>query len=142
LGYRVAGHDAIEGALREDFSTTYYVDSSALAGVDRWPALQIVKGTWDYVEGLEGSLETYRRATGLKDISVFLGPHGLATQHPDNMVFAGQRMVAFATAAVLGHDSVADSVDPADLKELVLSVPHHWELTTDPANSVAATQAN
>ncbi|WP_108398483.1 hypothetical protein [Devosia submarina] len=133
LGYRVAGHDAIEGALREDFSTTYYVDSSALAGVDKWPALQIVKGTWDYVEGLEGSLDTYKRATGLKDISVFLGPHGLATQHPENMKFAGERMVAFATAAVLGRDSVQDSVAPADLKELVLSVPHHWELTTDPA---------
>lgn len=134
LGYRVAGHDAIEGALRNDFSTTYYVDSSVLAGIDKWPALQIIKGTWDYVEGLEGSFDTYNRATGLKDISVFLGPHGLATQHPENMKFAGERMVAFATAAVLGHDSVEGSVNPANLKELVVSVPHYWELTTDPKN--------
>ena len=132
LGYRVAGHDAIEGALREDFSTTYYVDSSLLADVDKWPALQIVKGTWDYVEGLEGSFDTYTRATGLKDISVFLGPHGLSTQHPENMAFAGERMVAFATAAVLDQDAVRGAVAPDDLRELVLSVPRHWELTTDP----------
>jgi pimeloyl-ACP methyl ester carboxylesterase len=142
LGYRMAGHDAVEGALREDFSTTYYVDSSALAGVDKWPALQIVKGTWDYVEGLEGSFETYARAKGLKDISVFLGPHGLATQHPENMAFAGERMVAFATAAVLGRESVEGSVNPTDLKQLVLSVPQHWELTTDPSGAAAATTNN
>jgi hypothetical protein len=61
LGYRLAGHDAIEGALRVEFNTTYYVDSGVFANVDKWPALQIVKGTWDYVEGLEGSLATYQR---------------------------------------------------------------------------------
>lgn len=133
LGYRIAGHDAIEGALRVDFSTTYYVDGGVLAHVDKWPGLQIVKGTWDYVEGLEGSLDAYDRATGLKDISVFLGPHGLSTQHPENMAFAGQRMVAFATAAILDRDAVEGAVNPADLRELVLSVPRHWELTTDPA---------
>ena len=65
LGYRLAGHDAIEGALRVEFNTTYYVDFGVFANVDKWPALQIVKGTWDYVEGLEGSLATYQRARGL-----------------------------------------------------------------------------
>jgi hypothetical protein len=132
LGYRVRGHDQIEGALREEFNTTYYVDSGVLANVDKWPGLQIVKGTWDYVEGLEGSLDAYSRATGLKDISVFLGPHGLATQHPENMRFAGERMVAFARAAVLGQPEVEGAVSPENLKELVTSVPHHWELTTAP----------
>jgi pimeloyl-ACP methyl ester carboxylesterase len=132
LGYRLAGHDAVEGALRIEFNTTYYPDSSLLANVDKWPALQIVKGTWDYVEGLEGSFATYQKAKGLKDISVFLGPHILQTQNPDNMAFAGQRMVAFATAAVLGQQAVPDSVVPKDLKDLVLSAPRHWELSSKP----------
>jgi len=131
LGYRLAGHDAVEGALRVEFNTTYYVDSGVFAHVDTWPALQIVKGSWDYVEGLEGSLATYERATGLKDISVFLGPHILQTQNPDNMAFAGQRMVAFARAAVLGQKTVPDSVNPKTLKDLVTSVPHHWELSME-----------
>ncbi|SMF23315.1 hypothetical protein SAMN02982989_0058 [Xaviernesmea oryzae] len=134
LGYRLAGHDAVEGALRVEFNTTYYVDSGVFANVDKWPALQIVKGTWDYVEGLEGSLATYQRAKGLKDISVFLGPHILQTQNPDNMAYAGQRMVAFATAAVLGQKAVPDSVDPKTLKDLVTSVPHHWELSMEKGN--------
>jgi pimeloyl-ACP methyl ester carboxylesterase len=130
LGYRLAGHDAVEGALRVDFNTTYYVDSVVPANVDKWPGLQIIKGTWDYVEGLEGSLDTYRRAKGLKDISVFLGPHILQTQNLENMKFAGQRMVAFATAAVLGKKKVAGAINPKDLKELVTSAPHVWELST------------
>jgi pimeloyl-ACP methyl ester carboxylesterase len=132
LGYRLAGHDAVEGALRVEFNTTYYPDSSLLANVDKWPALQIVKGTWDYVEGLEGSFATYQRAKGLKDISVFLGPHILQTQNPENMAYAGARMVAFATAAVLDREEVSGTIAPKDLKELVQSVPRHWELSSDP----------
>ncbi|RWX81915.1 hypothetical protein EPK99_05945 [Neorhizobium lilium] len=132
LGYRLAGHDLVEGALRQEFDTTYYPDSAILANVDKWPALQIVKGTWDYVEGLEGSFATYQRAKGLKDISVFLGPHILQTQNPQNMEFAAGRMVSFATAAVLSRKEVPGAVNPKDLKELVLSVPHQWELSSKP----------
>lgn len=132
LGYRLAGHDAVEGALRTDFNTTYCVDSVVLKNVDKWPGLQIVKGTWDYVEGLEGSFAAYQAANRLKDISVFLGPHGLQTQNPENMKFAGQRMVAFATAAVLGHREVEGATDPQNLKDLVTSAPRHWELSTQP----------
>ena len=134
LGYRLAGHDLVEGALRLEFNTTYYPDSGVFAHVDAWPALQIVKGTWDYVEGLEGSFATYQRAKGLKDISVFLGPHILQTQDPNNMAFAAGRMVAFATAAVLGSKEVPGAVNPKDLKALVTSVPHQWELSSKPRN--------
>ena len=66
------------------------------------------------------------------DISVFLGPHILQTQNPNNMAFAASRMVAFATAAVLDQKEVPGSVNPKDLKELVTSVPHQWELSTAP----------
>lgn len=129
LGYRLAGHDLIEGALRAEFNTTYYVDSAVPANVNKWPGLQIVKGTWDYVEGLEGSLDTYRRASGPKDISVFLGPHGLQSQNPDNMRYAGARMVAFAKAAALGEQLVSGAHKPEDLRDLVLSAPYHWDLS-------------
>jgi len=50
------------------------------------------------------------------------------------MAYAGQRMVAFATAAVLGQKAVPDSVDPKTLKDLVTSVPHHWELSMEKGN--------
>ncbi len=122
----------IEAALREEFSTTYYPDGEVAAGVARWPALQIVKGTWDYVEGLEGTLATFNRATGLKDIFVFHGPHGLATQSDGNMALAGDRMARFARAAALGQDHMDDTTPPADLRELVLSAPPIWDTNTGP----------
>ena len=132
LGYRQAGHDLIEAALRNDYNTTYYPDGKVLANIGRWPGLLVVKGTWDYVEGLEGSLDAYRRAQEPKDIFVFRGPHQLNTQSPDNMRLAGERMVAFARAAVLGSRQVEGSLHPADLKMLVLSSPDFWETTTAP----------
>ncbi|TPG44927.1 hypothetical protein EAH89_26525 [Roseomonas nepalensis] len=134
LGWRVAGHDMIEAALRVERNTTYYPDGDVLAGVARWPALQIVKGTWDYVEGLEGSLSVLHRARGLRDIFVSRGPHPLNTQHPEAMRLVGLRMATFARAAVLGQTAMEGAREPADLRELVLSSPPLWEATTAPAN--------
>lgn len=132
LGYRLAGHDMVEAALRENYNTTYYVDSDVFANIDKWPGLLIAKGIWDYVEGLEGSLEAFRHAREPKDIFVFRGPHPLATQSVDNMRLVGTRMVAFARAAVLGQDGVEGANAPGNLKDLVLSSPDHWEVTTAP----------
>ena len=97
-----------------------------------WPGLLVVEGTWDYVEGLEGSLDAYNRAREPKDIAVFRGPHSLASQDAENMRWAGARMVAFAEAAVLGRAQVEGALRPRDLKELVRSSPDHWEPTTAP----------
>lgn len=133
LGYRVAGHDMVEAALRLEYNTTYYVDSDVFANVGSWPALMIAKGVWDYVEGLEGSLETYRRAREPKEIFVFRGPHTLPTQHPENMRLAGAHMATFARAAVLGLPRVPGAHAPTDLRDLVASSPDYWEQTTDPA---------
>ncbi|MBB3950620.1 hypothetical protein [Aureimonas jatrophae] len=133
LGTRVAGHDMIEAALREEFTTTYYPDGEVAAGVARWPALQIVKGTWDYVEGMEGAFASYQRATGLKDLFVFHGPHGLATQSDGNMALAGDRMARFARAAALGQGRLEGTTPPADLRDLVLSAPPVWDTNTGPA---------
>ncbi len=134
LGYRLAGHDMVEAALRTEFNTTYYVDSDVFANVGQWPGLLIAKGIWDYVEGLEGSLEAYRQAREPKEIFVFRGPHPLATQDPGNMRQAGARMVAFARAAVLGKARVEGARPPADLKDLVTSSADHWERTTAPTS--------
>lgn len=132
LGYRVSGHDMIEAVLREERNTTYYPDGDVFANVGQWPGLLIVKGTWDYVEGLEGSLDAFRRAREPKEIFVFRGPHALQTQAEQNMGLAGERMVAFAKAVVLGRPRVEGASPPVNLRELVASSPDHWELTTAP----------
>ncbi len=135
LGYRVAGHDMVEAALRLEYNTTYYVDSDVFANVGKWPGLMIAKGTWDYVEGLEGSLDAYRRAGEPKEIFVFRGPHVLATQSPENMRRVGLRMAAFAKAAVLDLPKVPGAHVPKNLRDLVTSSADHWERTTDPAGA-------
>jgi len=96
----------VEAALRLEYNITYYPDSDVFANIGKWPALMIVKGNWDDVEDLEGSLEAYRRAREPKEIFVFRGLHPLATQSPENMRLVEQRMAAFATAAVLGQPAV------------------------------------
>jgi pimeloyl-ACP methyl ester carboxylesterase len=132
LGYRLAGHDMVEAALRTEYATTYYPDSEVFAGIAQWPGLAIIKGSWDYVEGLEGSLEAFRAARQPRDIFVFRGPHPLQTQDGENMRLAGARMVAFARAAALGQKDVEGGQNPEDLRALVLSSPDNWEWTTAP----------
>lgn len=102
------------------------------ANIDKWPGLLIVKGTWDYVESMEGSLEAYRHAREPKDIYLFRGPHPLATQDPENMRLAGSRMVAFGRAAVLGRSEVEGAHTPIDLRDMVTASPENWERTTAP----------
>ena len=123
----------VEAALRTEYNTTYYPDSDVFANIDKWPGLLIVKGTWDYVESMEGSLDAYRHAREPKEIYLFRGPHPLAMQNPENMRLAGARMVAFARAAVLGQPKVEGARAPADLRDMVTASPDYWERTTAPA---------
>ena len=92
----------------------------------------IAKGTWDLVEGLEGSFDAYGRATGPKELFVFPGPHQFHTQAPENMQAVGERMVAFAKAATLGKKSVDGAKSFANLRDVVASSPDHWEQTNAP----------
>ncbi|WP_313137873.1 hypothetical protein [Paracoccus jeotgali] len=132
LGYRAPGHDMEEAALRVEYGTTYRPDGEVFDGIAQWPAVSIIRGVWDYVEGLEGSLAAFEKAQEPKEIYVFNGPHSTRTLTPDMASIIGDRMAAFARAAVSGADSVEGAHHPADLKDLVLSAPAIWELTTTP----------
>lgn len=132
LGYRAPGHDMQEAALRVEYGTTYRLDGEVFEGISLWPAVSIIRGVWDYVEGLEGSLAAFEKAREPKEIYVFNGPHSTRTLTQDMASMIGARMVAFARAAVSGTDSVEGAHHPANLKDLVLSAPDKWELTTTP----------
>ncbi len=131
LGWRLAGHDMVEAALRVERHTTYYPDGEVFAGIEQWPALMVAKGTYDYVEGLEGSLQAFQRARGLREIHTFRGPHQLNTQAPEAMRMVGERVAAFARAAVLGEPAAEGFREPRDLRELVISSTPIWSATTD-----------
>ncbi len=132
LGWRLAGHDMIEAALRTERNTTYYPDGEVYAGIAQWPALMVVKGTYDYVEGLEGSFAAFQRARGLREIHLFRGPHQLNTHAAESMRMVGERMVAFSRAAVLGEAAAPGFREPRDLREAVLASTPVWGATTGP----------
>ncbi|WFS69440.1 hypothetical protein CFBP4996_26060 (plasmid) [Agrobacterium leguminum] len=136
LGYRAVENDEhlIEAALRAEYSTSRATDSDVLANIDKWPAAQFVRGTWDIAEGLEGTLDAYRRVNGMKDISVFLGPHSLRSADCRTLAYITERFVAFARAAISNDERKLKTLVPSDLRELVLSAPHFWEKTTDLTN--------
>lgn len=122
LGYRFAPHgDLLEAALRSEFHTAVYLDGTVLANIHRWPGVAIIRGSWDGVEALEGSLEAYRRAREPKRLFVFRGPHLLNRQHPENMRLAGEEMVRFAKSAAFGDRERQSPVNTA--AEIVASTP-------------------
>ena len=126
-----------EAALRAEFGTTYRLDGDVIEGIAEWPSVSIIRGTWDYVEAIEGSLAAFERASEPKEIFVLNGPHSTRTPAPGNVQMIGDRMVAFARAAVSGADGVEGAEHPEDLRDLVLSAPYHWELTTTPTPAAA-----
>jgi hypothetical protein len=94
--------------------------------------LFIARGLWDYAEALEGSFESFKRATGLKEIVVVRGPHGENEWGAENISYVRQRMVDFARRAVLNERSVGRVPAPTNLKELVASAPMTWEASSAP----------
>jgi len=85
----------------------FFPSSAILASVHKWPALFIGRGTYDYAESLEGAIDAYRRVKGLKELAVAKGPHPFETWSEADQLRVGERMVAFARAAVLREKTVA-----------------------------------
>jgi pimeloyl-ACP methyl ester carboxylesterase len=132
LGYRAPGQDMEEAAARLEYGITYRLDGDILKGIPQWPALSIVRGAWDYVESLEGSLAAYELARQPKEIYVYNGPHTTLTLSPEMTSAIAERFVAFSRAAVSNARAVDGAHAPTDLKDLVVSAPYQWELTTTP----------
>ena len=131
LGYRYAPHgDLVEAALRDEFHTAYYPDGDVLKNIGTWPAVAIIRGTWDGVEALDGSLNAFARARKPKLFWAFRGPHLLNTQSPENMRLAGDQMVWFATEVLSGRlDS--EGAKPAR-RSVVRGTSPYWEKTNTP----------
>lgn len=138
VGYRSRVQAIVEGANRVEFNVQAFPSSEMLANVDRWPAVFVGRGLWDFAEGLEGSLDFYRRARGLKEIVVVRGPHSECEWGEENTRHMIARMIAFARAAVLGEAESPGAVHPADLRDLVCSSPDAWEETSRPRSALPA----
>jgi hypothetical protein len=115
-----------------EYGIVFFPASQPLAAVDRWPALFIGRGLWDYAESLEGAIAAYDRVRGLKELVVVRGPHPFETWPEEEQERVGQRMVEFAQAVALGKRSVPGARPWSNMKELAATASDVWEPSTQP----------
>lgn len=110
----------------------FFPNSEILEGIHTWPGLFIGRGLWDYAESLEGSIAAYDRISGLREIVVVRAPHAFETWPEIEHQRVAQRMIAFSTAAVLGHESAPGERTWSNMKELAATASDVWEKSSFP----------
>ena len=110
----------------------FFPSSAILAGMDRWPAVFLAKGLWDYATALEGTVDAYRRVRGPRELMVVRGPHPFETWPASEQRRLSERVVAFADAVVGGRRDVPGGRRWHDLRSLVATTSDVWERSTRP----------
>jgi len=135
IGYRPQPGPLGEGALRARFNIAFIPSGEVLSGISKWPAVFFGRGLWDSYSPLEGTLDTYRRVTGLRELVVVRGPHSENESGTENVAHMQDRVVAFATSVIRGDRVVPGAARFSDLKSLVASSPAFWEPSMDPSKA-------
>ena len=110
----------------------FFPSSAILAGIDRWPAAFFARGLWDYASSLEGTMDSYSRVRGPRELMVVRGPHPFETWPQVEVDRLGERVVAFATAVTSGQRRVPNTRPWHDIKSLVATSSDAWERSTRP----------
>ena len=77
------------------------VSNSNVARAPR-PGAFFARGLWCYADGLEGTMDSYGRVKGPKELVVVRGPHAFATWPDRERDRVAERMIAYARAVTLG----------------------------------------
>ena len=120
------------GGIELENNIVFFPSSAILAGVRKWPSAFFARGLWCYADGLEGTMDSYSRVHGLKDLVVVRGPHAYETWPAEEKLRTQERMVAYARAVVLGHKSIPGRRTWSNMKELVATSGDAWEPSTHP----------
>lgn len=115
-----------------EYDIVFFPSSAILASVNKWPALFIGRGLWDYAASLEGAIDTINRVKGLKELMVVRAGHPVETWPDEEKDRVMVRMIAFARAAVLGQSSVPGGRLWSNMKELVATTDDVWETSSQP----------
>jgi len=121
----------LEGALRTEQNVQLLPSSEVLSSVPKWPAVFFGKGTWDYLESMQGTLTAYQAAKGLKQIVVVRGPHSENEYGPENVQYMQEAVAAFALAAARNVKDIGGP-EPGDVRELIRTSPPYWEPSSVP----------
>lgn len=107
------------GAGEGELNLALFPSSATLAGVHTWPAAFFARGLWDHATSLEGTVRTYGRVKGLRELVVVRGPHAFDAFPEKEQTRVTERMIAFARAAALGERSVPGGRAWSSMKDLV-----------------------
>lgn len=121
------------GASQLEHHIVFFPGSAILAGMHAWPAAFFARGLWDYAASLEGTIASYDRVPGLKELVVVRGPHPYETWPAGEKERVRARMLAFALALVHGDNAVPGERRWATMKDLVATSGDEWERSTAPA---------
>lgn len=120
------------GANQVELNTVFFPSSAILAGIHTWPAAFFARGLWDYAAALEGTVESYRRVIGPKELVVIRAPHPYEVWPEPEQRRVQERMVQFARAIILGKSDAPRGRPWRDMKELVATSSDIWEPSTKP----------
>lgn len=114
-------------------NVVFFPSSAILSGIHKWPAAFFARGLWDYAAALQGTMDSYRRVNGPKELIVVRAPHPYETWPEVERKRVQERMVAFALAVIQGRSSVVGARPWSNIKELVATSSDVWEPSTQPS---------
>lgn len=120
------------GGIEVEHNIVFFPSSATLAGISKWPSAFFARGLWCYASGLEGTIDSYRRVKGLKDLVVVRAPHPYETWPEQEQKRMQERMIAYAQAVVLGRSEIPGRRTWSNMKELVATSGDVWEPSTHP----------
>jgi len=121
------------GGIEVENNIVFFPSSAILAGVPKWPSAFFARGLWCYADGLEGTMDSYSRVHGLKDLVVVRGPHPYETWPAEEKLRVQERIIAYARAVTLGLKAIPGHRPGwSNMKELVATSGDNWEPSTRP----------
>ena len=115
-----------------EHNVVFFPSSAILASASKWPAAFYARGLWDYAASLQGTIDSYDRVKGLKELVVVRGPHPFETWPDEEKARVTARMVAFAQAAALGRSTLPGGRPWTTMKDLVGTASDVWEPSSQP----------
>jgi len=123
------------GGIEIEHNIVFFPSSAPLAGIHTWPSVFLARGLWCYADGLEGSIDSYSRVNGPKDLVVVRAPHPFENWPRVEQQRTLERMIAYAQTVLAGGKTVPGRRIWSNMKELVATSSDVWEPSTRPTTS-------
>ena len=120
------------GGIEIEHNIVFFPSSAILNGIHTWPSVFLARGLWCYADGLEGSIDSYSRVNGPKDLVVVRAPHAFENWPQVEQQRTLERSVAYARTVLAGAKTVPGRRTWSNMKELVATSSDVWEPSTHP----------